>query len=85
MLRFFERFVDPFPSAEPRQPPKGLLAFCRHYTLGVEKHLVIMAVLTGLLALLEVSLFDFLGRLVEGGWVTTPLHPDPLSPLCQSV
>lgn len=69
MFRFFERFIDPFPSEEPLQPPSGLLAFCRHYTKGVEVHLIIMACLTGLLAILEVSLFGFLGQLVD--WLST--------------
>ncbi|MGH1438813.1 MAG: ABC transporter ATP-binding protein [Cellvibrionaceae bacterium] len=69
MFRFFERFIEPFPSEEPLQPPSGLLAFCRHYTKGVEVHLIIMACLTGLLAILEVSLFGFLGQLVD--WLST--------------
>lgn len=65
MLRFFENFIDPYPAGEPTQPPKGLFAFCRHYTRGAEKHLMAMAMLTGLLAILEVALFDFLGQLVD--------------------
>ncbi len=73
MFRFFESFIQPFPPEEPKQPPSGLLAFCRHYTKGAEKHLLIMAVLTGLLAILEVSLFDFLGQLVD--WLSSK-NPD---------
>ena len=69
MLRFFEQFIEPFPSEEPAQPPSGLFAFCRHYTKGAEVHLLIMACLTGLLAVLEVSLFAFLGQLVD--WLST--------------
>lgn len=69
MFRFFESFISPFPVEEPVTPPEGLLAFCRHYTRGVEKHLLIMAVLTGLLAVLEVALFDFLGQLVD--WLSS--------------
>ncbi len=69
MFRFFESFIEPFPPEDPKQPPSGLLAFCRHYTKGAEKHLLIMAVLTGLLAILEVSLFDFLGQLVD--WLSS--------------
>ncbi|MGH1486601.1 MAG: ABC transporter ATP-binding protein [Cellvibrionaceae bacterium] len=73
MFRFFESLINPFPPEEPSQPPSGLYAFCRHYTRGAEKHLIAMACLTGLLALLEVSLFDFLGRLVD--WLSTK-NPD---------
>ena len=69
LLRFFEQFIQPFPQEEPAQPPQGLLAFCRHYTRGAEVHLLTMAVLTGLIALLEVALFDFLGQLVD--WLST--------------
>lgn len=69
MFRFFEGLIEPFPTPDPTRPPKGLLAFCRHYTRGAEKHLLLMAMLTGLLAVLEVTLFDFLGQLVD--WLST--------------
>ena len=32
MFAAFERLVDPYPAAEPEMPPKGLFAFCYHYT-----------------------------------------------------
>ena len=69
MFRFFESLIEPFPAAEPTQPPSTIIGFCRHYTRGSEKHLLLMAVLTGLLAILEVTLFDFLGQLVD--WLST--------------
>ncbi len=65
MFSYFENLVKPFPPAEPEQPPAGLYAFCRHYTRGIELHLLIMALATGLIAIMEVSLFVFLGRLVD--------------------
>jgi len=65
MFTYFENLVRPFPPAEPEQPPSTLFAFCRHYTRGIELHLIIMAVATGLIAIMEVSLFVFLGRLVD--------------------
>lgn len=65
MLGFFERLTRPFPSQEPEQPPKGLLAFCRHYTKGMEWPLLIMSISSALLAILEVSLFSFMGQLVD--------------------
>jgi ATP-binding cassette subfamily B multidrug efflux pump len=68
MLAFFERLIRPFPPEEPELPPPGLFAFCRHYTRGIEPHLAVMAVLTGLIAILEVSLFGYLGNLVD--WLT---------------
>ncbi len=65
MFAFFERLIKPFPPEEPAQPPKGLFAFCLHYTRGIEPWLILMALLTGMIAVLEVSLFGFLGRLVD--------------------
>jgi ATP-binding cassette, subfamily B, multidrug efflux pump len=65
MFAFFENLIKPFPPAEPAQPPDSLYAFCRHYTRGIEPYLVIMSVLTALIAIMEISLFAFLGRLVD--------------------
>ena len=69
MFAFFEKLIKPFPPAEPVQPPTGLYAFCRHYTRGIEPHLILMSVLTGLIAIMEVSLFAFLGKLID--WMGT--------------
>lgn len=65
MLRFFERLTKPFPAAAPGQPPRGLLAFCRHYTKGMERSLILMSLSSAMLAILEVSLFSFMGQLVD--------------------
>lgn len=65
MFTFFESLIKPFPPQDPQQPPKTLFAFCRHYTRGIEPHLIIMALLTGSIAVMEVSLFGFLGELVD--------------------
>ena len=65
MFSFFEKLVKPFPSQEPKQPPKGVFAFCRHYSRGIEIPLLFMTVLTATLAILEVSLFSFMGELVD--------------------
>lgn len=66
MLRFFEKLIHPFPAEEPSQPPSSsLYRFCRHYTKGMEAPLILMAVLTACLAIFEVSLFGFMGQLVD--------------------
>jgi ATP-binding cassette, subfamily B, multidrug efflux pump len=69
MYSFFENLIKPFPSQEPEQPPKGVFAFCRHYSRGIEIPLIIMTLLTATLAVLEVSLFSFMGELVD--WLAT--------------
>ena len=75
MLRLFERFVNPFPPETPEQPPQGLYAFCRHYTRGLEWPLLLMSLLTATLAILEVTLFSFMGELVD--WLVQK-NPDTL-------
>lgn len=75
MLSFFERLVPAFPAGEPEQPPGSLFAFCRHYTRGMEVHLVLMSLLTTLIAIGEVSLFGFMGQLVD--WLSSRT-PDTL-------
>lgn len=69
MFQFFERLLDPFPRAKPSQPPNSMWAFCRYHIRGCEKHLLIMACLTAMVAVFEVLLFRFLGQLVD--WVAT--------------
>ncbi|MCC4834568.1 ABC transporter ATP-binding protein [Shewanella sp. 1_MG-2023] len=75
MFKFFESLTNPLPQEEPSQAPKGVYAFCRHYTRGFEKHLIIMSILTAILAILEVSLFGFMGKLVD--WLVTK-NPETL-------
>ncbi len=65
MYAFFEKLLAPFPAQEPKSPPNTLFAFCRHYARGSEKYLLVMAIFTGLLAVLEVYLFASLGDLVD--------------------
>lgn len=65
MFRFFENLINPFPPEDPTEPPKTLYAFCRHYSRGAELYLIGMAIFTGLIAVMEVSLFGFLGELVD--------------------
>lgn len=65
MYRLFERMTKPFPERSPTQPPNTLFAFCRHYTKGMELSLVLMSLSAALLAILEVSLFSYMGQLVD--------------------
>ena len=65
MFSFFERRVKAFPDGPLTKPPKGIYRFCRHYTQGMEWALILMSVLTATIAILEVSLFSFMGQLVD--------------------
>lgn len=65
MYSWFERITSPFPNEAVTQPPTGLVAFCRHYTKGMEIPLAVMSILAAVLAVLEVTLFSFMGNLVD--------------------
>ncbi|MGI2224655.1 ABC transporter ATP-binding protein [Shewanella frigidimarina] len=69
MFKFFESLTQALPQEEPTQPPNTSYAFCRHYTRGFGLPLIIMSVLTAIMAMLEVSLFGFMGQLVD--WLVT--------------
>ncbi|WP_086933723.1 ABC transporter ATP-binding protein [Agarilytica rhodophyticola] len=65
MYAFFERLIQPFPDKKVTRPPTTLYAFCRYYVRGSEPYIILMAILTCTIALIEVSLFGFLGQLVD--------------------
>ncbi len=65
MFAYFEKRINPFPAAEPTRPPKGLFAFCWHYSKDAWPWLVAMSVLSALIAMSEVMVFGFLGKLVD--------------------
>lgn len=69
MFKKFEGFTEAFPKDEPIQPPSGILAFCRHYTRGFEKPLLLLGLMSMTIAIIEVALFGYMGQLVD--WLTT--------------
>lgn len=75
MYKFFENLVPALNDQEPTEPPKTLVAFCIHYTNGYKTALFFMTLLTAILAVLEVSLFGFMGQLVD--WLITK-NPETL-------
>ncbi|EAS45652.1 ABC transporter ATP-binding protein [Photobacterium profundum] len=68
MYKRFEKLTSAFPKQDPEQPPASLFAFCRHYTKGFELPLIAMSLLSAVIAVIEVSLFGFMGQLVD--WLT---------------
>lgn len=69
MYKIFEGFTQAFPKQDPEQPPNTIIAFCRYYTQGFEKPLIIMAILSTIVAIVEVALFGMMGKLVD--WLST--------------
>ena len=65
MFAWFERRIDPYPDQTPTMPPSGLWRFVLHYSRGTLPWLVLLAVGSGLIALIEVALFGWLGQLID--------------------
>ena len=68
MFKWFENRLNPYPDSPDglvQQPPRGLIAFCLFYSRGAWPWLLLMAFFTALLAIIEVSLFAFLGSIVD--------------------
>jgi ATP-binding cassette subfamily B multidrug efflux pump len=65
LFKYFEQLVDPFPAADPRRSPRSVYRFCRQHVRGLEPYLVLVAVLSTVIAAVEVSLFSLTGRVVD--------------------
>ncbi len=65
MFRWFEQRLDPFPEAEPVEPPRTLLAFCWFYTRPAWPFVLLAAICMALIAIMEVWMFGFLGHIVD--------------------
>jgi len=65
LFSLFESFVEPFPEEPATRPPDTLIPFLWHYSQRVWPWLLTMALLTALISILEVSLFSYLGNLVD--------------------
>src|SRR5690606_21731000 len=65
MFAWFERRLDPYPEDAPGLPPKGLLAFCWHYTKPTWPWLLVLGFCSMLIAVAEVMLYQFLGNIVD--------------------
>ncbi|TGS86015.1 ABC transporter ATP-binding protein, partial [Mesorhizobium sp. M2D.F.Ca.ET.178.01.1.1] len=49
----------------PVEPPKTLVAFCVHYTRGAWPYIILDALLVTAIAVAEVWMFGFMGRIVD--------------------
>jgi ATP-binding cassette subfamily B multidrug efflux pump len=65
MFAWFENRVNAYPAEEPTQPPATLFPFIAHYSKPVLGWLTLMAVLTAAIGVGEVTLFNFLGQIVD--------------------
>ncbi|RJE80593.1 ABC transporter ATP-binding protein [Paracoccus sp. JM45] len=65
MFGWFERRISAYPDAEPTMPPSGLGRFVLHYSRGVVPWLILLAIGAGIIAIIELMLFSWLGQLVD--------------------
>ena len=65
MFSFFERLTQAFPNKPLHAPPKNLVGFIHYYTSGMWPVLMVVSILSAIVAVLEVSLFGFMGQLVD--------------------
>ncbi len=72
MLRRFETLIDPFPDGSGTAPPKTLLAFLLHYSRPALPWLIVMAVLTGIISVIEIVFVSFTGDLIDWLAGSTP-------------
>jgi ATP-binding cassette subfamily B multidrug efflux pump len=75
LLQFFEQRIEPFPTPAPGHPPSTLLPFLWYFVRDSWPWLISMALFSAIISLLEVSLFGFLGNLVD--WLGNR-NPDTL-------
>ena len=75
MLRWFESRLDPYPGGDPVEPPKGLLAFCLHYSHGAKRWLALMAVAAAAVAIGEIIIFGFIGDVSRAPTPTRSCRP----------
>ena len=65
IFKFFENLVDPFPGNAPERSPGSIYQFCRHYSRGLEPWLLLMALLSTGIAIVEVALFGLMGKVID--------------------
>ena len=69
MFRFFERRLSPFPDSPLDVPPQGFWPFVWYYVRDAVPWLAGTAFLTAIIAVGEVTLFGFLGGIVD--WLSS--------------
>ncbi len=62
---WFERLIDPFRDHPVEQPPGELMAFYWHFVRQIWPHFALLLFIGLLIAIIEVSLFAFLGQIID--------------------
>ena len=73
MFSWFEQRINPYPKNDAVLPPKGLFAFCWHYSRHASPWLLMGTLLVAGIAIGEVLLYSFMGDIVD---YLTASNPD---------
>lgn len=65
MFSWFEKRINPYPANDAVLPPKGLFAFCWHYSRHASPWLLMGTILVAFIAVGEVLLYSFMGDIVD--------------------
>ena len=65
LFRLFETWIDPFRGPPPKDMPRGGVRFLLYFVSQVRWPFIAMLVLGGASAFVEVTVFNFLGRIVD--------------------
>ena len=67
IFELFEKIITPFPKEEEKiePPPKSFFGFCNYYTKGLWRYFITVAIFSSIIAISEIYLFSFLGKLVD--------------------
>ena len=74
IFSWFEKYRTPFPEELPEKPPATLIGFVIHYAKPFWPLILLSAMLSTAIALIEVYLFSFMGNLVD--WLTISNRQD---------
>ncbi len=72
MYAYFERLFDPLAASDVRRPPRSTAAFFWHFLGPVRWLLIATLLISGIAAVAELSLYAFLGQLVDWMMTSTP-------------
>ncbi|MFC5921378.1 ABC transporter ATP-binding protein [Neisseria weixii] len=65
IFSWFESRIDPYPADAPATPEKGLWRFVWSSIDGVRKWIVVLALATAVIGVMEALLFQFMGKVVD--------------------
>src|SRR5687768_12176511 len=65
IFRWFESLIDPFRPAPDTMPPSTVTGFYRHFIRQAWPVFAVLTVVGFLVAIVEVAMFDYLGRVID--------------------